>query len=813
MPFAAALLQRFRVLACAALACALSLSAVGCVEEANRISINAGCEGLEGEAQRECLQTSGMRLTVLHTSDWHSRLLPYDLDVLATDERLGLLQANEPFGGVARMAYAINRERANAERILHVDSGDCFQGAPIFNEFLGEIEVRAMNEIGIDAFVIGNHEFDNGIPNLVEKLGMAQFPVLAANYVFRDTKATELVDLGAIAKPYTVVDLDGLRVGVIGMANFSSLSSISYGDNGLGIVALESVQTVQAYVDLLRPQVNVILVLTHLGLGEDEDVIRNTEGVDIIFGGHLHVVLNPPSVVPDKQGRLVPLVHSGAFMKYLGRLDTVLVSDPDEPWNKEVASHFYTVIPIDSRLPEDPDMLHLVTPYEQELARAIDLRKVVAYTPETLRRFGASGGDSPLGNFLADAMLLRKRVEADISATNSLGIRADINRGEITIDQMYNVFPFPNAITTMTLSGNEVQELLDFNTFRSAGRGCATQLQVAGVQYELDCDTVNTEVQAVLDAGDIYEFEFRDPDIKFAKNIRIIRGGCSNITQCENPEISTCSDNDGIECNLDVNTNFGDCRCRELLQPGFFYRFATNDYMARGGSGFRTLRFNTTQSDTGIDLREAVIESFEAQPTCTERCQAELGAEFDPELLGKCSVLQLCVNDLGLYNQRYCEGLSRWSVQDYCLEDQGAGQCVILSDNSAYDVCLTESYVECQLEFYSDDVRACAEAREAQEGLCASQDQQSAKAICAQQNAPGCLAFSDQSDYDDCVEFGQLKAELECPILPCPESEQDFRQIPIQPRNEAEGGEGSGVLSKPDEIMEELQAAGEDACY
>lgn len=837
-----------------------------CVEEVEVVPVDRTCSSLTDETARStCYEQFGIPLTVLHTSDWHSRLLPYDLDVLATDERLGLLQINEPFGGAARMSQAIKRERSNAERVIHVDSGDCFQGAPIFNEFLGEVEIKAMNEIGVDAMVIGNHEFDNGVLNLVDKLSMAQFPVLAANYHYQKNKGTELAELGKIARPYTVIDADGLRIGVIGMANFSSLSSITFGDNGLGILPLESVQTVQAYVNILRPQVNVVVVLTHLGLGEDESVIRNTEGIDILFGGHLHVVLNPPKVIPDKTGKLVPLVHSGAFMKYLGRLDTVFTTRPEEPHNKELVSHTYQVVPIDSRLPEDADMLHLVTPYELRLAQRIDLRQVVGYTPEPLRRFGASGGDSPLGNFLSDAMLLRRRVEADIAATNSLGIRADINRGEITIDQMYNVFPFPNTITTMTLSGNELQELLDFNTFRSSGRGCATQLQVAGVEYDLDCDEVNRNIEETLNRGQIYEFAFRDSEIsrgpcaqtsectieryprlydedevactddggavcnlpegtvdvgscacreplRFAKNIRIIRGFCNNVSECTGG-ISVCSDNLDRACGEGGEYTAQDCRCREAVQEEFFYKFATNNYMARGGSGFFSLRFNTTQFDTGIDLRDAVIEQIQRAATCSERCVDE---GFDPEFPGQCFILQACKQDLTAYNLKWCGGMDLFSEQDRCLELAGGARCLSLLTESDYDICLRDRYPDCQRFYYDDKIRECAENEEASQGLCASADKVSPFDGCVQDTAPACAdasVYDPVSPFEDCSEFGHRKAELECPQMACPRASTQNRQRPIRPRNEedgaAAGGAGGGAL----ELMESLQGAGHDACY
>ena len=793
----------------------LLLLSFGCTEEVTVTPHDGPCKDLPDAAQRKaCYESLGVRLTVIHTSDWHSRLLPYDLDVLATDERLGLLQANEPFGGVARAAHIIKRERANADRAIHIDSGDCFQGAPIFNEFMGEAEIAAMNEVAVDAFVIGNHEFDNGVLNLDDKLSRAQYSVLAANYLWRPTEGEELAPLSNIAKPYTVINADGVTIGVIGMANFSSLSSISYGDSGLGITVLESKQTVQEYVNLLRPYVNVIVVLTHLGLGEDEEVIRNTRGIDMVFGGHLHVVLNPPKLIPDLDGRMVPLVHSGAFLKYVGRFDGVFTTDPDEPWNLELVSHDYKAIPVDSTIPEDPALTHVMAPYELELSRRIDLRKVIGYTSQPLRRFGTGGGDSPLGNFLADAMLLRERVEADISATNSLGIRADINRGEITVDQMYNVFPFPNTITTMTLSGNEVQELLDFNTYRSAGRGCATQLQVAGVAYELDCDTVNKEVTRVLDAGQVYEFEYRDPSTKFAKNIRIIRGLCANISECA-PGISVCTDNRTVPCEFPTgSTDVGSCRCRELLQPGFFYKFATNNYMARGGSGFTSLKFNTTQSDTGVDLREAVTEAIEQQATCQERCEKSMGGAFSAETMGNCDVLQACRQDLGAYENRWCDGLHEFSERDECAANAGASRCLSMSGRSEQEYCMLTSYHECDGKFYTDDVAACKAAAEAEQGLCAAKAQFSPKELCIRQAASQCDdSYSSLSDYDACLEFTRRKAELLCPGLPCPEAEGDNRQRPIRPRNDAVGTGAGFVAIDPVVSMEALQAEGYDACY
>ncbi|MHB8879608.1 MAG: metallophosphoesterase, partial [Myxococcaceae bacterium] len=118
---------------------------------------------LEGEQFN--LAGQQVRLTVLHTSDIHSRLIPYDFAPLKTDVDLGLIPEAGPFGGATRLAALIKRERAKADRVMHLDSGDCFQGAPIFNLNLGEVEFKFLSKLRLDAAVVGNHEFDAGALN------------------------------------------------------------------------------------------------------------------------------------------------------------------------------------------------------------------------------------------------------------------------------------------------------------------------------------------------------------------------------------------------------------------------------------------------------------------------------------------------------------------------------------------------------------------------------------------------------------------------------------------------------------------------
>lgn len=603
-------------------------------------------------------QTAGhdLRLTILHTTDIHSRLLPYDFQVLAGDEELGLLQENSPFGGIARMATVIERERARAARSIYVDSGDCFQGAPIFNAFLGEAEQRALSQLRPDAVVIGNHEFDEGLGNYVKQLERwATYPLVAANYLFEPGQR-----LGEIASPVEIINADGMRIGIIGVGNFSSLSSITDIGNSLHIVPLDIVQTVQDWVDILRPHVDLVVAVSHAGLGEDEDMIRATEGLDIVMGGHLHIVLAPPKVIPDRTGRPVILAHSGAFAKFVGRLD-VVVRDG------EVVAHDYKVIPIDSTIPEDPGMLDLIEPYARKLHQLIDLKSVYGYAARVIRRFGFDGGDSPLGNLVAEA--IRQYARADFGMTNSLGIRTDLNPGAITLDQLYNIFPFNNYVTTMYLSGQDVQELLDFSTRRSAGRGCATQIQVSGIEFVMDCAA--------------------DPPV--ARDIV--------FTNCGDP---TTSPSEGC--------------VRRPLDPTAVYEMATNDYIATGGSGFTVLKVNNTQIDSDVALRDAVLETVLRSELCIEECRTAGGALT----LDGCVGFDSCVADVAAFYAGDCARVAQTTPGERvavteCPVDLG-GQC---SNTAACRVpvpCTPQTCTVCDLDTPCPDDQLCAG------GFCQVQD-------------------------------------------------------------------------------------------
>jgi len=638
--------------------------------------LNGTEASLEGHQQ--------VHLTVLHTADIHSRLIPYDFSPLKTDTDLGMIPEAGPFGGATRLAALIKRERSRSDRVIHVDSGDSFQGAPIFNVNTGEVEYRLLSRVGLDASVIGNHEFDAGLANFVNRArDLASFPVLAANYLWDDYHNPDSLQAAKYTQPYTIQTLQGLRVGVIGMANISTVTSLVEGGNSLQATPYEQNEAARAYVELLRPVTDVIILVSHLGLTEDQQLIQGYEafyeygrareflerdsnpwkllewfgpeqdpksvvrvlipgvsGVDVVFGGHLHVVLNPPQQLTDPSGRKVLLVHSGAFAKYLGRLDLVLQTPEHrgDPEGAEVVSHNYRVFPLDAlwcddalrdfyksnfwnpgefrKHPavvegvqrcgtlEDRPTTDLLQPYILGMDFSLNLSAIFSYAPKDIaRRNSSTGGDSPLGNIAADSMRKRKTVDAEVALTNSLGIRDNLYAGPLTQEAMFNVFPFENTINIMYLSGTEMQEMFDFVANRSASRGCVSQAQISGARFTMDCAQVQlNQLRLSCDPKKVGEDNGKDCP---SDN----REGRATW-QCleDTTGVGRCWAHTGI--NIQING--------QPIDPYGTYRIAVNDYIAKGGSGFAVLKRNTTRIETGISLRDSLVGYMQGFCNCDD---------------------------------------------------------------------------------------------------------------------------------------------------------------------------------------------------
>jgi 2',3'-cyclic-nucleotide 2'-phosphodiesterase (5'-nucleotidase family) len=681
--------------------------------------------GCTSETEQPQIKGTTLRLTVLRTTDIHSRVFPYDLKPNSHDEGDGLFSQTAPYGGLERIGALIARERQRGQRVVYMDSGDIFQGAPIFNFGNGEPEFRWLTTVKSDAVVVGNHEFDAGADNLAKQAeDWINYPFLTANYIFSNWLNEANNQLGRFTQPFSILNIKGLKIGVIGMGDIGSMYSITQGGNSSGITPMEANETVRSYIELINPAVDLIVVLSHLGLTEDKELtdgheifltedkdvshylkrendpwiamecdecqghvrkywVPGVRGIDIILGGHLHILTNPPMILTDPSNRKVVLEHAGAFAKFMTRLDFAIAvphdhyycdtdqnlcapqdnhfsngksctSDEDctkiAQWGAEVVAHQHKLFPIDTiwctevrpdpysypfgdttGFQEDLDELadfcknkghspsrNLLEPYrtKMELDPRFILTQMFGYAPKSvLRKNTGTGGDSALGNITTLAMMIRKRVEAEFCVTNTLGIRDNFYPGVIDMETVFNVFPFENTITVMYLSGAEIQEMFDFIAERSHGRGCQSQAQISGATFTMNCGQVkrNDEHYPCETAEDCCQYrpEICEPDYEGTAQWECLEGACYSHP------------------GEDIKIN------GKPLNKNASYKMATNDYIANGGSGFNVLRRNTTKIDTGIAMRDALVEYLLNFPTC-EKLLASDPNQVDPFSLSFC---------------------------------------------------------------------------------------------------------------------------------------------------------------------------------
>lgn len=252
------------------------------------------------------------QLFILHTSDTHSRIEPISRE--AADEYAGM-------GGAVRRAGIVKQFRSKHPDMLLLDCGDMSQGTPYYNLFQGELEIKMMNLMGYDAMAIGNHEFDFGLENMARLFRLARFPIVCSNYEVAGTVLEGLV------KPYIILEREGLKIGVFGLA--PKLEGLVQADKSEGVVYKDPIAVAQEMSDLLggKEGCDVVICLSHLGLQrlmpgdvDDEQLVAKTHGIDVILGGHTHTFMEKPMVYLNANGENVSLLHSGRNGVFIGEM-------------------------------------------------------------------------------------------------------------------------------------------------------------------------------------------------------------------------------------------------------------------------------------------------------------------------------------------------------------------------------------------------------------------------------------------------------------------------------------------------------------
>ena len=411
-----------------------------------------------------------VRVTVLATTDMHGNLYPYDHFTAKPADR-----------GLAKVATLIAEVRGEGGRPLLIDCGDTIQGSPVETVYQQWVKtgrlplglavetgmdhdpmMLAMNQLGYDAMVVGNHEFNFGLKNLNRARKDAHFPWISATIHVRD---------GGGAKPFSpffVKTVDGVKIAVVGITT-PAIPTWETPDHYAGYTFEDGVE---AAVDAVREvrsreHPDVVIVAAHAGLEHDlktgqeltggyENMVyrmatrlgSGPEGIDAIVFGHSHQVL------PETRVNGIMLIQPKNWAASLARMDFVLDGEPGA-W-KLRGSHG-KLVPVERQTTADPAILALAKPYHEITEKYLGM--AVAESPVEMSGREARFEDTALVDAVQQVQL--HYAKADVSLPALYNPRVTIHRGPVTVRELAALYVYDNDLYAIEGNGRMLREALE----------------------------------------------------------------------------------------------------------------------------------------------------------------------------------------------------------------------------------------------------------------------------------------------------------------------------------------------------------------
>ena len=394
-------------------------------------------------------------------------------------------------GGFSYLAEDVkDLEATNPSRTLIVSAGDNIGGTPLISAaFHDEPTIEALNQIGLDVSAVGNHEFDEGVAELLRiqnggchpvdgcdtghTYAGANFPFLAANVVYKDTGEP-------ILPASTVKTVGGVKVGFIGLTLEGTPLIVSA--NGIQTVNfLDEATTINAAAQDLRSQgVRTIVVLLHEGgfqsvsmnpstidtctgmSGAVVDIVHQLHAsISMVVSGHTHSAYN--CLLPNRDEIPIPVSSASSFGRLVTDIDMTLSTSSGKP----------TTIAVDNKIVfrDDPDAAAATLVANYQTAVAPIANAVVGSITANITRSGSAAGESALGDVIADAQLAyTQSAGAQLAFMNPGGIRADLSfaqspvgegDGVVTFGEAFDVQPFNNLVVTQDMTGAQIKAVLE----------------------------------------------------------------------------------------------------------------------------------------------------------------------------------------------------------------------------------------------------------------------------------------------------------------------------------------------------------------
>ena len=441
-------------------------------------------------------------VSVFVTSDIHGNYLPYK----SSDSKFEI-------GSVARIKSILDYQRylLGEENVIYVDGGDSPYNTTLSNITNGDASVAALNALGLDATVLGNHDFDYSFPNLLRLSSNADYAMLSANTRYKEGHQPD----GSGLYPeefgdYIIKKASGLKIGIFKITDDQSAATTLY-SNTVDITWDDDLGKAHEIVSMLKEKedCDVVIALSHLH-SKNKALVLQEPDINISVGGG-NDIAGKPTILGDNQYLINPGKHGEALTQvslnvFKGKLVGVV----------------YNQLFLTDAYQEDEEVKALVDSYNAQVDKALDV--TIGYNSQNLEWSSAlvRCQNSPIANLVTDALLSYFKIDgAQLCIVNGGEIRAKLDAGEVSIREVTSVLPFDNNMMLVETSGRTIWNALG-NGISAYPSANGKFPQVAGMTYAFKAGTPNELLSVTLDDGTALDM---DKTYKVVINSFIAGGG------------------------------------------------------------------------------------------------------------------------------------------------------------------------------------------------------------------------------------------------------------------------------------------------
>jgi 2',3'-cyclic-nucleotide 2'-phosphodiesterase/3'-nucleotidase len=495
-----------------------------------------------------------VKLRILQTSDVHGYVTP---NHYSTMEEQSL--------GMAKISSLVSNLRT--KNTILIDSGDIIQGSPLMHYQSKHHKDKKnpmasiMNHMGYDFATIGNHEFNYGIDYLKGYTNNLDATILSANIIEKDSHKSPF------GLPYFIKEIEGIKIGIIGITthyipNWENPSNI------LNLDFLDAYSVCKHYVEILKPQVDFIIVNYHGGFEADletgELLVNDTgenqgyrmlskiEGINVLLTGHQH------QVIAGIQNNIA-YTQPGNNGKYLGMVDVVF-----EKNNHQITHQMHSQLVSVKGINPDPEIMNIIHTTESKTQQFLDIEIGHLETPLLI----SDQLDARFNKHKIVSFINQVQMEITGAPISSCSLGNDVSgfNQSITIRDIIGTYIYPNTLVVKSLSGAILKKAIE----KSASF------------FELENNKIIISKKYTTPKLELYAYDMYD----------------------------------GIDYTIDIRKPVGERVIQMTYQgkpikPQETYQVVMNNYRASGGGGYEFIQESPLLKDPQIEVIDALITYIE----------------------------------------------------------------------------------------------------------------------------------------------------------------------------------------------------------